>query len=210
MPLIQNLLYRESDRAYFHVDNRLRTCPGYQEQQAKEEWGVEPACDAKQLLCNNLRSAVGSRGEPNNFQPVYEHETTFLLPCGHEQNVVIEQLRSMSVLGAIRFTCGHCGEKVMQAEDRFRLRLWRDRKRRAAVCEEEQIWQRLERTFPLGPQPVNVATGILLEAVNHAFQSLWVPSSASPLALQMPSREHFSDIRNRFCGELPQHDFTEM
>lgn len=136
MPVIQDLLFRRSDRAYFHVNSRLSRYRWYRMQRAAEEWNLEPACDAKQLVLSNLHVVVGTRGEPDYVQPMRGHdfedqrEAAFLLPCGHEQDLVVEQLRSMSVANSIKFACSQCGERVMQEADREHLCLWRDQERR--------------------------------------------------------------------------------
>lgn len=99
--LIQDLLMRGLDRAYFHVRERLGHYRWYKEQVTREDWDSVRPMNGKRMLARNLQVVVRCRDTVRNV-PVHKHdfegqgEGTFLLPSGHEQHTTVQQLSSLS------------------------------------------------------------------------------------------------------------------
>lgn len=207
--LVRDLLTRKSDRAYFHVHERLRHYRWYKEQVAREAWDIEGGFDAKRCLARNVQVVVRCRDTVRNV-PVNRHdfegqgEGTFLLPCGHQQHMTLHQLSSMSDKEAFSFACSRCGKKVMQDEDFVRFRLWSERTNRDIIYEKEMMWQKLEGDFPLGLQHVNAHSSVLHQALRHADSSIFTPRSASPPELHPLYSQRFNRIRSCFFTQAPR------
>jgi hypothetical protein len=208
--LIWRLLRRTSDRAYFHVHERLKNYSWYKKQIGEEEWNWKPEFDPKKFLAANLRVGVIARWNILYNRPVEEsdfdvpEETTFILPCGHEQDMLPSHLSSMSVSACLRLNCDICGERVMGHDDGWRLwlLLHRERKRRERFSARELMWQQLTDEVPIETHHVSVHPHVLYKALEHAVLSIVPPESASPLLLQMTRSEGMTEALNIFQRKL--------
>jgi hypothetical protein len=208
--LIWRLLRRTSDRAYFHVHERLKTYSWYKKQLGEEEWNWKPEFDPKEFLAANLRVGVIARWnilynrlvEGSDFGVL--EETTFLLPCGHEQDMLPSYLGSMSVSECTRLNCDICGERVMGHDNGWHLWLLlrREQERRERFSRRELIWQQLTEEFPIQTYRVSVHPNVVHKALRHAMLYIVPPESASPLVLHMTRSEGFAEALNIFQGML--------
>jgi hypothetical protein len=202
MKMIWRLLRRASDRAYFHVHERLKSYSWYKKQAAKEEWDWKARFNAKQFITMNLRLVVGALWDPCYDRPIEDsdfqegwRERNFLLPCGHEQIMHVRGLEQMSVNKCLRLECEDCGSRVVQHDEVWRvwLLLHRDRERRTRFSAREWIWEQLteEENGEDKTRQVKVHPTALYKALKHALISVIPPESASPLVLHMTKSPNF-------------------
>jgi hypothetical protein len=74
MKLIWRLLRRASDRAYFHVHERLKKYSWYKKQTAEEEWDWKPRFSSKRFIAMNLRVVVGALWDPCYDRPIKDSD----------------------------------------------------------------------------------------------------------------------------------------
>lgn len=193
MRLIWRLLHRLSARAYFHVDERLKRYRWYAKQVAEEDWNWVPAFCAAQFCAANLRVVVACPGVSSYSQALKEGDSdgqgegTFLLPCGHEQGMLVQRLSSMSILECLELSCRSCGVRVTRHNKdwRVRLQLLLKKERRASFVAREAVWQHIANEWPVEPQQISVDGFVLQNALRYALLSVLPPESGSPMILRM-------------------------
>jgi len=173
--LADSLINRSSDRAYFHVNEKLRFYSWYRKLVQGERWGW-------------AGNGAGGSG---------------LLTCGHAQAISLRALGSplpISDKELCNPACDLCGAGVTLSEEGLQCRrLFREAKPRVEFTAREGFWKRLEElssssssssTSQPQPQALNVNSRFLLEALKHAIPSIRVPETVCPRALQwVTSRE---------------------
>ena len=210
MRLISHLIHRISDRAYFHVHERLKHYRWYTKQIAEEQWNFKDSFDPKRFFAAHLHVVTGLDLGERYAEAVIaqdlegEGEGPFLLPCGHEQDMSIGDLRTSSIRECLLFKCDHCGERLARSGDAWRywLLAHRQRMRRARFSVRELVWKRIADEFPIGDQPVSVHSSVLYKALQYAADSAMPPESTSPLALHPANSADFSGIVNAFWSQL--------
>ena len=208
MRLISHLIHRISNRAYFHVHERLKHYRWYAKQIAEEQWNCKDSFDPKRFFAAHLHVFVGfDLGKPY-AEAVIEHdlegegECAFVLPCGHEQDVFIQDLRTSSIRECLLFECDRCGERLARDEWRYWLLAHRQTVRRARFSVRELVWKRIAEEFPIGDQQVTVSSNVLCKALEYAAGSVMPPESTSPLALHPANSADFPEIISAFWSQL--------
>lgn len=210
MRLISHLIHRMSCRAYFHVHERLQHYRWYQRQIADEQWNFKDSFDPKRFFAAHLLVITGDyRGFPYHERVAAqdleaEGDCIFVLPCGHEQDISIQDLRTASISDCLLFDCLECGERLARRHDgwRYWLLAHRQRLRRARFSVRELVWKRIADEFPIGNQQVTVSSAVLYKALQHAADSVMTPESTSPLALHPAHSADFPEVVSLFWSSL--------
>lgn len=210
--LVSHLLGRMSDRAYFHVHERLKHYSWHKKQIAEEQWNYKDSFDPKQFFAKNLRVVVVILGrrysqdvDEYDFEGVEaEEERAFLLPCGHESDMSFDHLRSFSASGCLHARCEDSGTPLVKKGSLRRLRLLNQtqRERRARFSVHELVWQRVAAEYPIGTQQVSVRSGVLYKALSRAAHSVQPPDSISPAPLRPLRTELFVRAANELWSQL--------
>lgn len=210
MRLISHLIHRISNRAYFHVHERLKHYRWYTKQIAEEQWNFKDSFDPKRFFAAHLQVVVGFDMGKRYAEAVIERdlecggECIFVLPCGHEQDLSIQELRTSSIRECLLFECDHCGERLARSGDQWRYWLLAHRQsvRRARFSVRELVWKRIADEFPIGGQQVSVHSSVLYKALQYAADSVMPPESTSPVALHPANSADFPDIVSGFWSQL--------
>jgi hypothetical protein len=209
MRLISHLLHRISYRAYFQVHERLKHYRWYAKQIAAEEWNYKDSFDPKRFLASHLHIVTGYDAGKKYAEAVIpqdlegEGEYTFTLPCGHEQDMFIEDLGSLSIGECLHVGCELCGERFARSGDEWRywLLAHRQRLRRARFSVRELVWKRIAE-FPIGDHQASVSSAVLYKALQYAADSGVPPESASPYALHPANSTDFSEVVSAFFSQI--------
>lgn len=210
MRLISHLIHRISCRAYFHVHERLKHYRWYAKQIADEQWNFKDSFDPKKFFAAHLHVVVGTDFGERYVEAVIaqdlecDGEGPFLLPCGHEHEYSIEDLRTSSISECLLFACSHCRERLARRHDgwRYWLLAHRQRLRRARFSVRELVWKRIADEFPIGNRQVTVSSTVLYKALQHAADSIMTPETISPLALHPAHSADFPEIVHSFWSSL--------
>jgi hypothetical protein len=212
MRLITHLLIRLSNRAYFHVHERLKQYRWYTRQVAGEKRNYKNSFDPKRFFAANLRVVIGLdlAGQRYWDEAVDEYDlegegvATFLLPCSHKQDWVIEELRCSSVAECLHIACGCCGARLARKDNGWRLwlLLHRQTEQRAVFSVRELVWQRIGKEFPVGTQQISVNSDVLHNALQHAARSIQPPESTSPIVLHPAHSDNFAKVVNELYSQL--------
>lgn len=202
MRLVRDLLIRYSDRAYWHVHERLKGYRWYLKQAADEDWDWEDGFNSIQFFGKQF--SMDARPRPGEDGGSYEDEWYVHLPCAHQQVMTFRQLQTMTAGECLRSRCGTCDLPVVKDDNPFRdwLTLHRGRERRARFSAREGNWHRLDEEFPLGNRRVSIRTGLLCKALQHAKSSILPPRSASPRSLPMEGYGDALKILEQFSTQL--------
>ena len=207
MQLISHLIGRISNRAYFHVHERLKHYCWYAKQRAEEQWNTKDSFDPKRFFAAHLRvlksaklSGVVHRSRISARDLEGDGEVGFLLPCNHFQDMDIPELRSLSIVQCIYIRCDFCGARIAGKDTNWHLTLLLQRQRelRGRFSVRELVWKQIADEFPIGNQQVNISSGALSSAVSYAARSVRLPDSATPIMLN-PVK---SDLIVQFSEEL--------
>ena len=219
MEMMLGLINRSSNRAYFHVHQRLRHYTWYQRQTEQHEmqmkWDQEELEEAKQLLAANLthirhnRSGLELRKRIRDLEVEEDVEGVFMLPRGDLQIVNVATTRSMSSWLCKNYQCKACDAFVLQPEDFANLRASEDRQRRAEIAEQETHWEQLAESFSDGCKQMRVYGSNLASAAQHALKSLEVPESVSPQILEFAQSPEADGIMKAIWVEAAKREIFE-
>lgn len=210
MRLISHLIHKISNRAYFHVHERLKHYRWYTNQIAEEQWNFKDSFDPKRFFAAHLQVVTGLDLGKRYAEAVVEHdlkgegECIFVFPYGHEQDLTIQELRTSSIRECLLFGCSHCGERLARSGDQWRYWLLAHRQtvRRARFSVRELVWKRVADEFPVGDQQVTVSSTVLYKALQYAADSVMPPESTSPVALHPANPADFPEIVSAFWSQL--------
>lgn len=205
MILIRGLLIRYTDRAYWHVHEKLKGFRWYLKQIADEDWDWEDGFDAKRFFNKHYmyRLQSGVAGDTDSD----DDEFFLTMPCSHTKSLSGRQLKTMSADECLRLRCILCGQPVVRAHFRFRawIFLQREREARTRFSTMQMNWQRLNEEWR-GCQEISIRADTLHEALRHAMLSIRPPESVSPRSLHVSSCEEFLKIVNILRGQLGGSD----
>lgn len=210
MRLVLHLLHRISNRAYSHIYERLKHYRCYTKQIAEEQWNFKDSFNPKRFFAAHLHIVVGTDLGERYAEAAIEQdlegegEGIFLLPCGHEQVMSIQELRTASIRDCLLFACGHCFERLARRGDNWRHWLLAHCQvlRCARFSVRELVWKQIAEEFPIGNQQVTVRSTVLYKALQYAADSLVPPGSASPLALHPTNPADLTEIVSDFWSQL--------
>lgn len=211
MQLIRNLMNRASDRAYFHVHQRMHLYSWYTTLLEQEHWnsGDRTCLDIYDTLVSKLRVQLSDDLYVRAIEAFDSgYDGTFVLPCGHDQYFPIQGLESMSVTDCTNAACHLCGEKIIAQRDLRRFCEYRESERRHHFYERETWWRNKQESCPMGPGRVSVRTGLLFRALDDALSSLMVPKFVSPMILDMASSQLASSVLEALPGYVNQDSST--
>lgn len=217
--LLSGLINRSSDRAYFHIHERLRTYRWYQAQVERQEmammWDHQELQQPTQLLARRLihirYDSIGLELQRRirDLDVEEDVEDLFRLPCGHMQVINLGIIRSMTSWLCQNYRCQMCNAFVLQPADYLSLRFSEERQERGQMVEQETYWDQLAGSFSDGCKQMKVHGGNLAFAAQHALKSLEVPESVSPRILEFAGSQEANVIMKAIWVEVAKREVFE-
>ncbi|KAK4547782.1 hypothetical protein LTR36_000740 [Oleoguttula mirabilis] len=195
MRLLTHLMQRASDRAYFHVLQRMLP---YDPNFARDEelwvaWDSQPLFTAKVRLCGKLKLKrcdldggfyyQDSVGDPEEWLPARVLVLKF--PCGHSHEMPVPLLNDLTEAQALMLGCHlpDCGDYVLDEEDVRLVELCGERQERALFSSLQDMLGGFDAEVVDGSTVVTIKAAAVLDALHVALISLQLPKAVSPAAL---------------------------
>ena len=215
--LLHNLIYRSSDRAYFHVKRHLLGLdPAFawvEEELCPYAWDSETLLSAQDLLARRLKHCYKNSSGNAMTVPVYEAysikayqnaELEIVLPCGHTTTITYEQLRALTSQACLEAHCQVCGKRILTAEDDAHLAQVDERSRRINFGVEQFYWTQFDREIRDNVRVLDISGPNVSTALDAAFESQDMPESFAPVVLRPSRFPEMTKVRKALRGALAE------
>jgi len=164
MIILADLMERASERAYFHVQQRLEAY-GYITYE-KLEWNTQPVKTFNELLAVNMRriERVNEYEYLTPLQYLWKQSTKTIpvrLPCEHDTETTLHHIASFTKQQCIDACCVECGERIMSHKDIEHGHHSLERRRRERDRVDQLLWTRVEQEDNYAGFYINI-TGLSL------------------------------------------------
>lgn len=178
--LLHHLVLRESDRAYYHVKERLEAKYGAQMTQSESEnwpepWYSRPPRRPKELLVLRLELDI----VPYSNEIKLGAMLVFKLPCGHKWAISRSDLVSMTPTDCHRMVCDDCGARVWNDDDKHENLLRLKNYARMIYEPEAAFWRLLDDDVST-IQHQTFDADLIYKALIKALPSLTPPPLVCP------------------------------
>lgn len=179
LDVVDDLLERSSDRAYFHVSANLRALDvdlaRVNDQMLAQGWDSQ----SSELTVSNRTLVARMQWLEGNSQ-----EATAILPCRHHLQVEPYYiLNTLDERQAADFACLECGTYVLSDMDYEKVQLFRDKCWRLKHTLDERCWAALNAKLVGCSGSLAVSGAELFDAIESCGITLLVPESVYPIAL---------------------------
>lgn len=184
--VVQHLLYRESDMAYYHVMQRmLKAYPNadleLEEDDWESFWGSAEAKTPGEVLRNRLATC-----NPDlDFSGAAVLLKNVKFPCGHSLPLLnLANLHSMSVTDVLTSKC-HCNAEILTNADKGEITTTHEMHViRPRFLAQNRLWRDLDRSIHADSR-VKFNNEMLLTALRAALDSLKPPRSILPRIMSL-------------------------
>ena len=200
--MIDHIMQRCSDRAFFHVQERLQAfdfdLAVDQIEIWAKQWGTASMHTAKDFLKHNISWDENSS--------CWEGK----MPCGHMQAItpmtLVEQLTDHE---AEEFACDTCGEYALSRENYEEVMTLQDRIDRVVSRFSQQCWSATKKQALLaGHQTFRVSHQEVRDAIIGAVYSFQEPESVVPYSMSLVYRHETFVIVQHINGIFGNDHYT--
>ena len=165
--LLNHLVSRRSERAFFEVRDRLKQFYGV-DCDAPElwtgEWDSEPPRCEEELLMGRLQPVAledkeGLHGDGDKILHLQ-------LPCGHNISIRKIEILSLTPEACKVQQCPACGQRILQTADDEEISLGGERERMSSFKKTRTTWQILDQKVPTSSGEETFSTAALLQALS--------------------------------------------
>ncbi|KAK4619466.1 hypothetical protein CLAFUW4_11425 [Fulvia fulva] len=185
LALLRGLVTRASDRAWYHVQDRIGELQAQNQiEYMRDQWNERSPRPAILLLENTLRYADDNGYLIDWRTPLSEvFARPLQLPCGHVMDMSDLDYYNLSDEMCHEIPCEDCGNPIFMRCDLRELQLGRDKEDLRTFVLSNRTWTNLTQDFKYQVMTMNVEAKVLFLAVHATFESFKVPSLISPGAL---------------------------
>lgn len=185
--VLQNLVSRGSERAWFEVRHRLARVhdddltASVEEARWEDEWATDPPQSVEELFATQLEPVTAQ--DERNLSLLGDGIVHVELPCGHRIHVRKIEISALTAEACLNQTCPVCGRRIMQVVDDDELTFRREFDRADAYRATDYTWQDLDKKIRKSARSLEVHTETLLQALRASLDSFAAPRSVCPASL---------------------------
>ena len=202
--LLDNLVTRASDRAFFEVYNRLATKHGFNIADKVACWdGLWGSCqppDTNELFEARLMALTEADAE--RLKGLQDGIIKIMLPCCHTIEIRRVQLASLTEEAMWKQTCPECGCRILQPEDIVDIDITRTNQESEDYKEQNLSWSKLDTEWADGTTVMSFNPAELRDALDKARWSFDAPASITPASLNPAYYSETMALAIHFCTEL--------
>ncbi|KXS93612.1 hypothetical protein AC578_7807 [Pseudocercospora eumusae] len=179
--MLEHLIYRECDMAFYHVMENLQVAYPDVDLEAEvldwdTEWASAPQITPGEVLRNRLAAS-------NGFVDLSDEDVVkAVLPCGHILPIKLANLKTMSAAECLDSKC-YCGAEILTDQDMREIAINHEIDvRRSDFIKQNRLWKELDvRINKQGH--ITFTHSTLLLALGASLESLKAPKSVIPQSM---------------------------